>query len=44
MGSTKLRGAYNAIIALNENDRQNGIYISAVIRYKGVAYTANNLI
>ena len=42
--SFKLRGAYNAIIALNENDRQNGITCASAGNHaQGVAYTANKL-
>src|SRR5699024_2474926 len=42
--SFKLRGAYNAIIALNENDRQNGMTCtSAGNNAQCVAYTANKL-
>ncbi|MGI2264586.1 MULTISPECIES: threonine ammonia-lyase IlvA [unclassified Staphylococcus] len=42
--SFKLRGAYNAIIALNESDRQNGITCASAGNHaQGVAYTANKL-
>lgn len=42
--SFKLRGAYNAIIALNENDRQNGITCASAGNHaQGIAYTANKL-
>ena len=42
--SFKLRGAYNAIIALNKNDRQNGITCASAGNHaQGVAYTANKL-
>ncbi|PTK58501.1 threonine dehydratase [Staphylococcus nepalensis] len=42
--SFKLRGAYNAIIALNENNRQNGITCASAGNHaQGVAYTANKL-
>ncbi|NQD99971.1 threonine ammonia-lyase IlvA, partial [Staphylococcus xylosus] len=39
-----LRGAYNAIIALNEIDRQNGITCASAGNHaQGVAYTASKL-
>jgi threonine dehydratase len=42
--SFKLRGAYNAIIALNEKDRQNGITCASAGNHaQGVAYTASKL-
>ena len=42
--SFKLRGAYNAIIALNEIDRQNGITCASAGNHaQGVAYTASKL-
>ncbi|MDT3958449.1 threonine ammonia-lyase IlvA [Staphylococcus kloosii] len=42
--SFKLRGAYNAIIALNDNDRQNGITCASAGNHaQGVAYTASRL-
>ncbi|NWK83987.1 threonine ammonia-lyase IlvA [Staphylococcus sp. GSSP0090] len=42
--SFKLRGAYNAIIALNEADRQNGITCASAGNHaQGVAYTASKL-
>ena len=42
--SFKLRGAYNAIIALDEADRQNGITCASAGNHaQGVAYTASNL-
>ena len=42
--SFKLRGAYNAIIALDEADRQNGITCASAGNHaQGVAYTASKL-
>lgn len=42
--SFKLRGAYNAIIALNETDRQNGVTCASAGNHaQGVAYTASKL-
>ncbi|WP_251942653.1 threonine ammonia-lyase IlvA [Staphylococcus sp. Marseille-Q5304] len=42
--SFKLRGAYNAIIALNEADRQNGVTCASAGNHaQGVAYTASEL-
>jgi threonine dehydratase len=42
--SFKLRGAYNAIIALNEKDRQNGITCASAGNHaQGVAYTASKI-
>lgn len=42
--SFKLRGAYNAIITLNEKDRQNGITCASAGNHaQGVAYTASKL-
>ncbi|MDG0844544.1 threonine ammonia-lyase IlvA [Staphylococcus equorum] len=42
--SFKLRGAYNAIVALNKEDRENGITCASAGNHaQGVAYTANKL-
>ncbi|MBF7020630.1 threonine ammonia-lyase IlvA [Staphylococcus sp. 18_1_E_LY] len=42
--SFKLRGAYNAIVAVNEKDRQNGITCASAGNHaQGVAYTASKL-
>ncbi|KRG08779.1 threonine ammonia-lyase IlvA [Staphylococcus sp. NAM3COL9] len=42
--SFKLRGAYNAIVALNKEDRETGITCASAGNHaQGVAYTANKL-
>ncbi|SCT44423.1 threonine ammonia-lyase IlvA [Staphylococcus caeli] len=42
--SFKLRGAYNAIVALDEKDQQNGITCASAGNHaQGVAYTASKL-
>src|SRR5699024_4256647 len=42
--SFKLRGAYNAIITVNENNRRNGITCTSAGNHaQGVAYTGNKL-